>query len=188
MSSAESELRARIGDTITSSIAKEYFQGLLRSPDVGAQLSAVGQFFRSAGSRGMFSDRRREFVDMVLGVRLRCGPVFFEHLGPAVAAGVRPDAVAALLRHDDTGLEDSERRERDYILAVVSGTVTDVDYRWCEEENGPAGAVEYTAFILFLQLTIRMFQALRVPDPPGELVRRLLDTHVPAGVWPPGDE
>ena len=183
---AAARLSKRVGGDITSPIVDGYFGSLLHAPLLGERFSELGIFFRQAGVRGSFDDRRREFVDMVLAPVMGCAPVFFEHLGPAVEAGVRPEAVRALLDNDRDALTDSERVEVDYIWLVAEGQVDDASFAVIEAELSASGAVEYTAFIAFLIMTIRLFQALGVPDPAPEVISGLLADYAAGGEWPGG--
>lgn len=122
---------------------------------------------------------------MVLGTELICAPVFFEHLSPAVDAGVRPEAVKALLEGDRNALTEDECLETDFILAVVDGHLDDEAFRRVEAQLGASGAVEYAAFIGFLQMTIRLFQAFDIADPDAIVMAELLVKYARGAPWPP---
>jgi hypothetical protein len=53
--------------------------------------------------------------------------------------------------------------------------VTDESYAEIEAHMGRRAALEYTIFIGFLMMTIRLHQALGVPDPSEEEIDRMLD-------------
>jgi hypothetical protein len=52
--------------------------------------------------------------------------------------------------------------------------VTDELYEKMEARLGERGAVEYTIFIAFLQMTIRLFQAFGVPAPTDAEIDEML--------------
>jgi alkylhydroperoxidase family enzyme len=143
-----------------------YHAALLNSPPFGAALNHLGRLARTAGERpGTYSHADREFVDQVLSADWATNVVLGIHIPDALAVGVRPEAIDALREHREEDLNDDERLLAAYIRHVVTGTVTDELYEKMETRLGERGAVEYTIFIAFLQMTIRLFQAFAVPAP-----------------------
>jgi hypothetical protein len=142
-----------------------YHAALLWSPPFGAALNRLGSLVRSAGERpGTYSHADREFVDQVLSAQWRTGVVMGVHLPDALAVGVRLEAIEALRAGRDEELTEDELLLATYIRQVVTGTVDDATFDRMEARLGRRGVVEYTIFIAFLQLTIRLFQAFGMPD------------------------
>jgi alkylhydroperoxidase family enzyme len=142
-----------------------YFGALLNSPLIADLISELGVVMRTRGEYpDSHSQADREWVDMVLCQELGCNWVIYVHAPDAIAVGVRPEAIQALRRGRDDLLTDDEREKAEYIRAVIHGRVTKVQYESLEAEIGPRGAVELTAFIGFLIMTIRLNQAYGVKD------------------------
>ena len=81
------------------------------------------------------------------------------HLHDAVAVGVRVEAIEALRAGREEELTDDERELTEYIRQVRDGRVTDESFAAMERRLGRRGVVEYTGFIMFLVLTIRLIEA-----------------------------
>lgn len=144
----------------------EYYGALLNSPPMCANLANLGTLVRTAGERsGTYSHADREYVDQVLSALFHTTVVQEFHLPDALAAGVRMEAIEALRRGDEATLTDDERLLARYIREVVTGTVTDDDWNAMMARLGTRGLVEYTVFICFLQLIIRLMQALQTSAP-----------------------
>ena len=62
-----------------------------------------------------------------------------------------------------------------YAREFVGGAVTDASYSALTERFGDRGAVEFTVLVGFLLVTIRLWQALGVPEPSAEEIAALLD-------------
>jgi hypothetical protein len=143
-----------------------YHAALLNSPPFAAALNAVGLVVRAAGKRpDSYSHAERELVDQVLSADFGTNVLQRIHVPDAVAAGVRVEAIRALRADDESGLSEDERQLAAYVRAVVSGSVADEQYEAIEARLGARGAVEYTIFIAFLQMTIRLWQAFGMDDP-----------------------
>jgi hypothetical protein len=152
-----------------------YHAALLNSPPFGAALNQLGRLARTAGERpGSYSHADREFVDQVLSADWATNVVQSLHIPDALAVGVRAEAVEALRSGSEQRLTPDEQLLASYIRAVVNGTVTDEAYAAIERRLGERGAVEYTIFIGFLSMTIRLFQAFGMPDPGDEEIEQLL--------------
>jgi hypothetical protein len=146
--------------------AGEYYGALLNSPPMCATLVQLGTLVRTAGERpDTYSHADREFVDQVLSAEFDTTVVQAFHLPDAIAAGVRMEAVEALRRGDDDALTDDEQLLASYIRAVVRGQVDDAIWERMLARLGRRGLIEYTVFITFLQLIIRLMQALDVTAP-----------------------
>jgi hypothetical protein len=144
----------------------EYRGVLMHSPPFANALSHLGKLVRTRGEfEGSYSHRDREFVNIVLGYDFPYPLEIGTHLGAALDAGVRMEAVDALREGREENLNDDERQLATYIRQVVSGTVTDESYAEMEKRLGVRGAVEYTVFVAFLNLVMRLFQAFDISGP-----------------------
>lgn len=137
-----------------------YFAALLNSPLIADHISELGVVYRSRGTRGdSYGSADRVWVDLVLGRQLENG-TFYAFMPHAVAYGVRPQAIEALWREQEDALTAEERQLTEYVRAVVSHTVTDEAYAGIERRFGTRGAIEYTAFIGHLLMTLTLMKAL----------------------------
>ncbi|MFC8663063.1 hypothetical protein [Streptomyces sp. NPDC057199] len=155
--------------------AGEYFGALLNSPQLAVIATHMGVHTRGVGQRiGSYSNTDREFVNQVLSADWKTNVVQRPHLPDAVAVGVRTEAIEALRYHREEELTDGERELARYIRQVVSGTVDQPTFDAVLDRMGTRGIVDYTAFILWLQWTLRMFQALGMEDPSDQEIDELL--------------
>jgi hypothetical protein len=160
----------------------EYFGALLNSPPMCAALAQIGTEVRTAGNRdNTYSHADREFVDQVLSYDWDYYGVLGVHTPDAIAVGVRLEAIEAIRDDREADLNDDERLLATFIRQVVSGTVSDDTYSSIEARLGTRGAVEYTIFIAFLQLTIRLFQALGVASPTRADVDKVIEEFKTSG-------
>lgn len=152
-----------------------YFGALLNSPPFCAALAALGTLVRKAGDQpNSYSHTDREFADQVLAVALKTNVVMKRHIPDALAVGIRPEAIEALRAGRDDDLTDGEGLLARYICQVASGTVSDECYAAMEKRLGVRGVVEYTIFIAFLVLIMRLYQAFGLPDPSDAEIAILL--------------
>jgi hypothetical protein len=153
-----------------------YFGALLNSPAMCQIVAQMGTFVRTAGNReGTYSHADREFVDQVLSADWKTNVVQGVHIADAIGVGVRLEAIEALRYHHEEDLNDDEQLLAKYIRQVVSGQVDDETHDAMERRLGTRGLVEYTGFILWLQWTMRMMQALGTEDPSDEEIDKVLD-------------
>jgi hypothetical protein len=144
--------------------AQSYFGALLNSPLIADHMSELGVVYRTRGeSEDSYAHADREWVDMVLAHELGWNMVLYLHMPDAVAVGVRPEAIAALREGRNDDLTDDERELASYIRHFVHGTVAPDAYRRLEARIGVRGAVELTAFVGHLLMTIRVMQAIGIP-------------------------
>jgi hypothetical protein len=159
--------RARRMGVADADIDAGYYGRLMLSPRMGNQLSEMGRIVRARGDRGdTYSHADREFVDQVLSADMGTNIVQAMHLPDALAVGVRLEAVEALRAGREEDLTEDEAQLADFIRRVVSGRVDEDGWNAMEARMGERGVLEYTIFILFLQLTMRLMQAVGMPDPP----------------------
>jgi hypothetical protein len=155
--------------------AGPYFGSLLNSPPLARVLTQFGTIVRRAGERpDTYSHADREFVDQVMSADWHTGVVQRTHIPDGLAAGVRLEAIEALRAGAEDALTDDERLLAAYIRAVCTGAVSDELYARMEERLGRRGTVEYTIFIAFLQMTIRLHQAFGAPELSDEEVETML--------------
>jgi len=147
-----------------------YYGALLTSPPLAERLYEMSRFYRQCEERGAFPASFREFTNVVLAVELGYRAVLPGHIPFARSVGVRAEAIRAVLTGSESELDDSERRQVDYIRAVARGGVQDGDFKAMSELLGDRGCLEYTAFICYLVHHLRLMQAIGVPEPePAEL-------------------
>jgi hypothetical protein len=149
-------------------------------------LSELGRLVRLAGDRGgSYSHAERELVDQVLSADLDTNVIQPHHIPDAVAAGVSLAVVEAIRAGRIEELSDDERELVAFIRSVCGGTVTNEDWHALEQRKGERWMVDYTIFILFLALTMRLQQAVGIVDPSDdeidELVAALRDGTRPLG-------
>jgi alkylhydroperoxidase family enzyme len=154
--------------------AAKYFGALLNSPPLAAALAELGTQVRRGQLRGTYSDAERELMDIALAVELGSNAILPIHIPDALAVGVRPEALEALLDRREGELSDDERQLVAYARELVDGGVTDESYSALEKRFGERGAVELTVLVGFLLMTIRLWQALGVPEPTREEMDALL--------------
>jgi hypothetical protein len=165
----------RMGHTIETGYS--YYGRLLWSPVLSHLLSELGRTVRSLGNRGdSYTHADREFVDQVLAVDLQTNVVQKRHVPDALSTGVRLEAIEALRERRETDLSAGERELADFIRSVISGKMDTKSWDRIESRMGKRGAVDYTIFILYLQLTMRLHQAVGMPEfPESELTRMLAE-------------
>jgi hypothetical protein len=155
--------------------AGPYFGALLNSPPLARVLTQFGTLVRRAGERpGTYSHADREFVDQVMSADWNTGVVQLTHIPDGLAAGVRLEAIEALRARDEDALTEDEQLLARYVRAVCTGGMTDELYDTMEQRLGKRGAVEYTIFIAFLQMTIRLHQAFGAPELSDEAIETML--------------
>jgi len=136
-----------------------YFAALLNSPLIAEHIIELGVVYRWHGTQGdSYGHRDRVWADLVLGRQMENG-TFYAFMCDAVAFGVRPAAIEALWRGRENELTDDERELTAYVREVVSQSVREESYRRLEERMGSRGAVEYTAFVGHLLMTLTLMKA-----------------------------
>jgi hypothetical protein len=136
-----------------------YMGAMLNSPLFMSTISELGVVGRTRGERGdSYAHADREWVDMVLGAELGCWSVVYLHMGDAVAVGVRPAAIRAVLEGREHELSAEESLKANFIRQIARGTVTARSYEAVADLLGRRGAVEYSAFVGFLLMTLRLIQ------------------------------
>lgn len=155
--------------------AGTYFGALLNSPSMCQIVAQMGTFVRTAGNReGTYSHADREFVDQILSKDWKTNVVQGVHVADALGVGVRLEAIEAIRFGHEEDLNDDEQLLAKWIRQVVSGQVDDETYAAMEQRLGTRGLVEYTGFVLWLQWTMRMMQALGTENPSDEEIDRII--------------
>lgn len=153
-------LRSFPGDRV-----QPYFAALLNSPLIAAGMSDLGVVYRT---RGEFPDGLqhddREWVDMVTCDEIGYLWVIYVHAPDAVAVGVRPEAILALVQQRHDAYTETERLKDRFIRAVARGTMTEDLFKAMERELGVRATVEMVAFCGHTLKTKRLMQAFGVPD------------------------
>jgi hypothetical protein len=137
--------------------AGPYFGVLLQAPVIADYISELGAYYRSRGEEpDSYQHKDREWVDIVLGEHL--GYNMWGHIVDGIAVGVRSDATIAVLEHRDNNLNEDELKLATYIRRFADGKLDAADWEYVEGKFGSRGAVEYTALIGHLTMTIRLIQ------------------------------
>lgn len=152
-----------------------YYGRLLLAPGLANHLSEMGRLVRRAGDRSdSYTHREREFVDQVLSADLETNVIQPHHIPDAVAAGVRIEAIEALHHGREEELDEEERELARFIRTVVGGRMTDAYWDAMEARKGERWMVEYSIFIVFLQMTMRLQQLIGMPDPSDAEIEQLI--------------
>lgn len=151
-----------------------YFKAILNAPSLAEGIVRMGTLVRQGQLRGSYTDAERELVDVVYGEDLGYRGHYTVHIPDCFAVGVRPEAIDALRSSDETALTDHERLIADHARRVAAGTVTDESWVPVRAHFGERGAIEFTIFCSFLLMTLRLWQALGVPDPTEDEVDALI--------------
>jgi hypothetical protein len=162
-----------------------YFSALANSPAVAAAMTRLGAALNAAGGKANgWTHADHEFIDLVLSFDTGYLGLLAMHIPSALAAGVRFDAIVALRDQREEDLTDEESSLVRYIRSVISGTVTDDLWLQLQRRFGNAQSViEYSVFILFLNLHVRMHQAMCIPSISPDELDELL-TKIRDGTWP----
>jgi hypothetical protein len=157
-----------------------YYGSLLQSPQMCFHIASMGRLVRQAGDRDdTYSHADREWVDQVLCWDWRTNVVMRGHLEDALVRGVRAEAIKALREGREQDLTDDEQLLTEYIRQVRDGRVSDETYGAIEQRMSKRGAVEYTIFIMFLNLTMRLIEAMTGDyGPSDEELMKEIDEYV----------
>lgn len=187
------EVRARLGQAFFTEKSKyspnDLFGPLLHAPRVALAVLELGGALRSLGSpadgAGALPDDFAEFVAFVVFARMRheavaAGHGFayrrpaLNHVPRAVASGMRPEAIQALLDGDDAALRPEELELAEFVRAVLAGSVDDRGWAVMQERLGPRRAIETASYALLDFFVCRLEAALGLQDASeGELGARV---------------
>jgi alkylhydroperoxidase family enzyme len=144
--------------------ADPFYGALLNSPPLANQLNDLTRYLIAGDARGSYTHAEREWIDLVLGCEFGWRTGLVTHMPFAVAAGVRPEGIQALIADRRDDLEPDERQLVDFVSDVVHDRVTDETYARLAERLGTRGAVEYTILICRLIMTQKLMTALGAED------------------------
>jgi len=146
-----------------------YYGALLNGPELCFHVAALGRAVRVAPDRpGSYSHAQREWADHVLCSDWQTNCVMPGHLEDALLHGVRAEAILALREGREGDLTADEQELTAFIRQVVSGTVTDESFAGMVTRLGQRGAVEYTIFVTYLAMTMRLYEALTGSSGPSD--------------------
>jgi hypothetical protein len=140
--------------------ADPFYGALLNSPPLARLLNDLSRYLIAGASRDSYTHAEREWVDLTLGRELQWRTGLYHHMSAAVAAGVRPAAIEALIEQRDDDLEPDERQLVEYVCSVVRDSVTDDAFSRLCDRFGTRGAVEYTILVCRLIMTQKAMTAL----------------------------
>jgi AhpD family alkylhydroperoxidase len=115
------------------------FELLLHAPALADAVSSLGHLVRS-GSR--LADRDRELATLAAGRALGCAYVWDSHLEAATAAGIGPDALAALETGDLAALDPRDAAVAAFVWEATAGRPSDETFARVHELLGDTGTVE----------------------------------------------
>jgi hypothetical protein len=153
-----------------------YLATLLHTPSFGAVISDLGRVTRTAPATGE-SYSRVDFELLVLALGLDVGFLWSHHLLDALAVGVRPEALDALLRGREEQLEEPERLVVEFARQVVAGTVTDASFAAVKLVRGERGAIDLTVLAGWVVATMRWHQAWGIPSATRPELEAMLEEH-----------
>lgn len=158
--------------------AGSYFGALLNSPRFCLNRTDISSLIRTAAEYpNTFSHAQRELVDFVLATHFNVNHAMDIHVGDALAAGMRVEAIEALRSGDDSALNEEELLLTTYIRQVVTFSVTDDVFKKVEDLIGTKGIVEYTCLITFLALGMMQMDAFGCPTPTDEEVDQMVEDY-----------
>jgi hypothetical protein len=165
-----------------------FFGRLLLAPRMAVHRVLLGGVVRTNPDRGVgYTHADREWIDQVVAVRLGSNAILRLHVPDAVAAGVRPEAIAAIRSGDEKDLTDDECRLTDFIDRVLTGEMTGEAWKALERRMGEAGVVEYANAIIYIGGGIRLHQALGMPEPSDAEIDALVAEFLSGQREPPPD-
>lgn len=158
----------------------DLFGPLLHAPRVAQKVIELGGALRSLGEIGAggevsLPDDFVEFVAFVVFAQMREEAVArghrfayrrpaFNHLPRAVESGLRPEAIQALLAHDEAGLRPEEQELAAFVRAVLAGSVDDALWERMQQRLGPRRTIETAAYALLDFFVCRLESALGLED------------------------
>jgi hypothetical protein len=135
------------------------YVGLLQSPTMARRFAELTNFAVAGEARGSFDGRRRELVDVVLTVELETALVAFMHFSDAIAVGLAPATIEAILDREHERLDEADRVLVEHVIAVARGSSSAASYRAVVDLLGDRGAAEYTLLITCKLMVMRSVQA-----------------------------
>jgi len=150
---------------------------LLHSPELAWHVANIGALTRLRSERDdSYSQADREWVSQV--IYTETGISYFQriHLGDALGAGVRREAIQALYEGREWDLTDDERLLTAFIRSVLERTMTATLWERMEERLGTVGTVDYAILICGHMLVSTLTRALNFyPNYTRKSIDQLLD-------------
>ena len=142
---------------------KEYrmsplYIGFLQSPEVSELWIRLTDHLGTAESRGSFTARERDWIRLAVAA-LQKTVIQGLQIADAVASGIDPSDIKALLDGRIEDLAPADRQLVEYIDATMHGRLTRELYEPLEARMGTKGAMEYTSMILFMASVRRLIEA-----------------------------
>jgi hypothetical protein len=172
----------------------DLFGPLLHAPRVAQKVIELGGALRSLGGRGAdagaaLPDDFVEFVAIAVFAHMQGDAVsqgrafayrrpMLNHVPRAVTAGMRPEAIQALRRHDDAALRPEERELAAFVRAVLAGSVDDAAWARMQERLGARRAIETACYALLDFFVCRLESALGLRDATEAELDALVDGYL----------
>lgn len=163
------------------------FQGLIQSPLLAEIWSSFGDFYQTSEERGSFNNRERDVALLSLVPTLVSSRTGKFQLSPiwvtwAVAAGVDPQTIVAILDEKLDDLSPEDRQIFTFVRATASGGLTGEDFEALAARWSTKVAIEFISFVTWRIGILRTVQAhwgiqdLLVDNTAGhELLQEYLD-------------
>ncbi|HKT75942.1 MAG TPA: hypothetical protein VJQ78_04355 [Sphingobium sp.] len=132
--------------------------GFLQSPEVSELWIRLTDHLGTAESRGSFTARERDWIRLAVAA-LQGTVIQGLQIADAVASGIAPQDIRALIDGRLQDLAPDDRQLVDYIDAAMHGRLTRALYEPIEARMGTKGAVEYTSMIIFVAGIRRLIEA-----------------------------
>jgi hypothetical protein len=178
------QVRATLGQAFftekTAYPPNDVFGPLLHAPRVALKLIELGGALRSLGKIGAdgeasLPDDFVEFVAFVVFAHMHDEAIsqghafayrrpMFNHVPRAVESGMRPEAIQALLDHEDDALLPKELELAEFVRAVLTGSVDDRRWARMQERLGPRRTIETVSYVLLDFFFCRLESALGLQD------------------------
>lgn len=140
------------------------FQGLVQSPKVAELWAHFGDFYQTSEERGSFNNRERDVALLSLVPTLVCSRTGKFPLSPiwvtwAVAAGVTPPTIVAIVDEKLDELTPEDRQLFEFVRATASGGLTSEHFDALVERWNIKTAIEFISFVTWRIAILRTVQA-----------------------------
>jgi len=163
------ERSERFFNSVPSENGAEYrltplFQGLVQSPKVAELWAHFGDFYQTSEDRGSFNNRERDVALLSLVPTLVCSRTGKFPLSPiwvtwAVATGVTPQTIVAILEERLDELTPEDRQLFEFVRATASGGLTSEDFDALVSRWDVKTAIEFISFVTWRIAILRTVQA-----------------------------
>jgi alkylhydroperoxidase family enzyme len=147
---------------------RNYYRMLLNSPLLADQIALPGAWAQA------FSPSLANLELMTVAAGAPCRFLLIGHVPDAIASGVRPEAVKAILEGDDDALHGEERLLVRCARQVANRALSDDEFKELEKLLGRRTALEYIFLACFISGHILLYSALGIPEPSPEAIDDLL--------------